>query len=89
MTKTFKHSGNLSEIIFALPTIRALGGGILYLDPAGGESEPLVKQPQKLRSRTRLDADSIESLRPLLALQEYIVEVRNWSGENVDFNLDL
>lgn len=38
MAKTFKHSGDLGDIIFALPAVRALGGGILYLDPDGGFS---------------------------------------------------
>ncbi|MGN6438402.1 MAG: hypothetical protein ACTHMM_17800 [Agriterribacter sp.] len=29
--KTFLHSGSLGDVIYSLPTIKALGGGILYL----------------------------------------------------------
>ena len=83
---TFKHSGDLGDIIFALPTIRALGGGVLYLDPDGGRSEPLVKW--RHLTRTRLTAASIDQLAPLLRQQPYITDVRLWLGEPVDHNLD-
>ena len=83
---TFKHSGDLGDIIFSLPTIRALGGGILYLDPNGGEQEPVLAQTGA--RRTRLSARSIDRLRPLLARLPYISEVRLWNGEPVDANLD-
>ncbi|HEX4792934.1 MAG TPA: hypothetical protein VH370_04030 [Humisphaera sp.] len=86
--RTFKHSGDLGDIIFALPAMRALGGGILYLDPAGGESEPLVRLCLPTEGRTKLTAATIESVRPLLLLQEYVADVRVWSGEKVDINLD-
>lgn len=87
--KTFKHSGNLGNIIFSLPTIKALGGGILYLDPKGGEDEPLVNWANGLFTKTRLNEESIENIRPLLEIQEYITEVRLWEGEEVDYNLDM
>ena len=29
--KTFKHSGKCGDIIFSLPTIEMMGGGILYI----------------------------------------------------------
>ena len=86
MPKTFKHSGDLGDIIFALPTVRALGGGILYLDPDGGFSSPLTKIADKVR--TKLTATLIESFRPLLLQQSYIAEVREWHGEVVDHDLD-
>jgi hypothetical protein len=83
---TFKHSGDLGDIIFALPTIRALGGGVLYLDPDGGMSDPFVKW--RHLTRTRLNAASIGELAPLLRQQPYITDVRHWLGEPVDHNLD-
>lgn len=86
--KTFKHSGDLGDIIYSLPAIRALGGGVLYLDPTGGETEPLVKEPLKLRTHTKLTAAAIDSLKALLLLQDYIADVRYWAGEAVDHNLD-
>ncbi|HEX4797308.1 MAG TPA: hypothetical protein VH370_26170 [Humisphaera sp.] len=88
MAKTFKHSGKLGDVIFSLPTMRALGGGILYLDPEGGAKEPIIAAGEKLRHRLTFDAAAIESLRPLLSMQEYVTEVRHWNGEAVDYNLD-
>jgi hypothetical protein len=109
--RLFKHSGDLGDIIFSLPTIRALGGGLLYLDPNGGEASPFVDWAGKTgtnlvlhldehrnegtpvnqlpgRTRTNLTTESIESLRPLLLQQEYIVDVQLWYGETVDHDLD-
>jgi hypothetical protein len=87
MARTFKHSGDLGDIIFSLPTIRALGGGILYLDPKGGEGQPLIQQCGT--PKTKLSAGSIARLKPLLARVPFIAEVRLWEGEPVEFNLDL
>lgn len=79
---TFKHSGDLGDIIFALPTIRAMGGGVLLLDPTGGEGE--------IARRTKLTDAGIEFLRPLLERQPYLREVAPWRpGQPVDFNLNV
>lgn len=88
MNKTFKHSGDLGDIIFSLPTIKALGGGILYLDPEGGRSEPLVKNCD-FGDHTKLSAAGIESIKPLLLKQSYIKDVLYWDKQVVDYNLDL
>ena len=84
--KTFKHSGDMGDIIFSLPTIRALGGGVLFLDPEGGESEPLVSWSNF--THTKLTPVSIRFLSALLWGQKYIKEVRWWDGREVDYNLD-
>jgi len=84
--KTFKHSGDMGDIIFSLPTIKALGGGILLLDPDGGEICPLVKWAD--RTRTKLNKESIDFLRPLLEYQPYIEMVDYWDGRKVDYDLD-
>jgi hypothetical protein len=86
--KTFKHSGDCGDIIFSLPTIRALGGGILYLDPNGGFGTPEM-QGRGPNSRTKMNAATIASLRTLLSRVPYISEVRDWDGEAVDHNLDV
>jgi hypothetical protein len=86
MAKTFKHSGDLGDIIFALPTVRALGGGVLYLDPRGGDGNPMMVWADK--TRTRLTAAGIDSIKPVLMRQPYIEDVRYWNGENVDYDLD-
>ena len=73
--KTFKHSGDLGDIIFSLPCIKEKGGGILYLDPEGGEQEPVVSWSQY--NRTKLNQNSIDFIKPLLEVQKYIKEVRS------------
>jgi hypothetical protein len=85
--KTFKHSGDLGDIIYSLPTIRALGGGVLYLDPTGGASDPYIKK-QCIDGRTRLVKDTIDFISPIIKSQPYIKDVKYWEGEHVTFNLD-
>ena len=85
---TFKHSGDLGDIIYSLPTIRALGGGVLYLDPEGGASDPYVKA-QSVDGRTRLNKSTIDSLTPLLEAQPYIEKVKYLEPTTkIDYNLD-
>jgi hypothetical protein len=86
MPRTFKHSGDMGDVIFSLPAVRAMGGGILYLDPEGGLSSPLVKW--KGRDRTKLSAAIIDSATPFLRMQPYVEDVRHWHGEAVDCDLD-
>lgn len=38
---TFKHSGDLGDIIYSLPTIASPGGGELLLDVSGGAEDPM------------------------------------------------
>ena len=77
----------MGDIIFSLPTIRAMGGGVLYLDPEGGRSSPLVQVAEK--PHTKLNAASIESLKPVLLQQPYVLDVHQWRGETVDHDLDI
>jgi hypothetical protein len=84
---TFKHSGDLGDIIYSLPTVKALGGGVLYLDVNGGESDPFVRQ-QTVRGRTKFNRAGYEFIRPLLIEQSYVHDVRIWSGEPIQYNLD-
>jgi hypothetical protein len=87
MATTFKHSGDLGDIIFSLPAVRALGGGVLYLDPEGGLSSSIVGYADKYH--TKLNADSIDSIKPVLLKQPYIKDVLHWHGETVNYDLDL
>lgn len=83
MYKTFKHNGKIGDVIFSLPCMRELGGGILYLP----ESTP--------DGCTNL----YSSLRDLLLQQPYIHEVREYPsglaykeqapGIHIDYDLDL
>lgn len=60
---TFYHAGSMGDVIYALPTIRALGGGILHLGPT-----PTTKQ----RARNPIDETAFKFLAPLLRAQPYI-----------------
>jgi hypothetical protein len=40
--KTFAHTGDLGDLILALPTIKAIGGGELYLFPDSNVREPFT-----------------------------------------------
>jgi hypothetical protein len=60
------HSGDLGDIISALPTIKALGGGELVIaDVSGG-------------NRERMKGERYQSIRSLLVTQSYITKV-SWS----------
>jgi hypothetical protein len=84
--KTFRHSGDLGDIIFALPTIKTMGGGVLYLDPKGGGDLEGMAMPAA--GKTKLSSEGIENIKELLESQEYVVEVKEWDGEEVDVQLD-
>jgi len=87
MPSTFKHSGDLGDIIYSLPAVRALGGGILYLDPDGGKSSPAVIETT-YEKRTSLTAEAIQEFTPLLQMQPFIQEVQPWRGQTVEYDLD-
>jgi hypothetical protein len=61
----FLHSGDLGDIIYSLPTVRALGGGTLWLAP-----DPRV------RTMHGSTPESFASIVSLLKAQEYLADVR-------------
>lgn len=70
----FKHSGKIGDVIYALPTIKAL---------CEGEAKLLLAVKQKTFSKK-----TIEQIRPLLLSQDYIAEVGFWNKEKVRYDLD-
>lgn len=70
----FIHSGDLGDVIYALPTLKALGGGALHLCHVDG-----------INTTFGMKADRVALIRPLLEAQPYIQEVRtSWpTGESV------
>jgi hypothetical protein len=80
--KTFRHGGKIGDVIFSLPTIRELGGGILYL-------------PERTPDACN---DLYGSLKDLLLQQPYIKEVREYPSGlpymelapdiHIDYDLD-
>lgn len=63
MEQWFTHSGDMGDVLFALPTIKAKGGGTLYLFDTPGKTA---------HGMTQAKADS---LRSLLIQQPYIKDV--------------
>ena len=87
MATTFKHSGDMGDILFSLPCIESMGGGILYLDPTGGEEDPFVSWTNF--NKTKFNEKSLEFIKPLLEKQSYLEDVRVWTPEvEVDHNLN-
>lgn len=62
--KVLFHSGDFGDIIYALPTIRALGGGRLIIGPS-----------TRWKTRLQMAQEHVDTLRPLLQLQPYIHEI--------------
>jgi len=73
--KWFSHSGDLGDIIYSLPTIRAAGGGKLILFDYPG------------RTAHGMSVEKMERLRPLLEQQPYIHGVE-WSDTRIDCALN-
>lgn len=73
---TFKHAGDAGDILYSMPTIRALGGGFLCLHAERWTREPMTHS-------------KVQSLRSLLITQPYIEHVR-WlePGDRADVNLN-
>lgn len=88
MEQTFKHSGDLGDIIYSLPTIKMLGGGVLYLDITGGEDEPSCKA-QCMNGKTKFNETSYNFIKPLLESQPYITEVKIYNKNKINYNLNL
>jgi hypothetical protein len=74
---TFRHSGKLGDIVYSLPAVRALGGGLMYLDyrTAYFEKPPLGKE-------------SASMMIDLLRTQPYIQQAELYEGEPVTYDFD-
>jgi len=94
MSKTFKHSGDLGDIIYSLPTIQKLGGGVLYLDPTGGVGDEECgkhcspNRARDLKKVVKFNQKGCDFITPLLKEQKYIHDVKIWNGEKVTWNLN-
>ena len=74
----FRHRRKLGDIIYSLPVVRQMGGGILYLDPTSLDGV----QDQAYWRR------QFATLIPYLEQQPYLHEVRIHQGEDFDVDLD-
>jgi len=75
----FLHSGARGDIIYGLPTIKSYGGGILVLNLTD----------KHYVGRPIMHGEDYEQFAELLESAPYIKEVRQWTDEVVDINLDL
>lgn len=69
--KTFRHSGDMGDIIAALPVFRQLGGGRIIICDS-------ITQEPGLVARESLKGARFEAIKPLLEAQPYITEAE-WS----------
>jgi hypothetical protein len=74
---SFRHSGKLGDIIYSLPAVRALGGGVFYVDAATTYFE-----------KPALGRDAAQMMVDLLKTQEYIHSAAIFNGEPISCDLD-
>ena len=67
---SFRHSGKLGDIIYSLPAVRALGGGIFYVDAATAYFE----KPALGRETAQMMVDLLETQNYILALRFSMVK---------------
>ncbi len=89
---TFKHSGSLGDVIYALPSIKSIQRQVgnfskstLYLQP---DIKDTIPKWAGSRPPVRMSKADAEKLIPLLASQKGIADVALYSGQPVDFDLD-
>ena len=75
--KTFRHSGNLGDIVYSLPAVKALGGGIFYVDYRTQYAE----KPPLGRETALMMAEFLET-------QDYVERAALYEGQPVDYDLD-
>lgn len=86
---TFKHKPCLGDIIYSLPAVRAVGGGLIYLDPRFHGTPPRKywlkhDNPQDIKNWI----NKFSLLIPLLERQEYVEKAKIYAGEKFDYDLD-
>jgi len=86
----FKHSGNLGDIIWSLPTIAHYGPGELHI-VLGGVPAAIRKYnngPVFPEYEGRLSQKDYDLIAPLLEAQPYITKVQPYTDAQVDYDLD-
>jgi hypothetical protein len=72
---TFRHAGDLGDIIAALPAIRYLGGGVLLIEAS-------------TYTRQMLTPDKWLGLDKIIKEQPYISDVQEWKKTTANYNLN-
>lgn len=79
-TQSFYHSGDFGDVIYSLPTVKALGGGAFYL---GADNR------SGMRTREQMSQERASVILPLLRAQPYITKAEHRAtsmGVTVDLN---
>lgn len=73
---TFRHAGDLGDLVYGMPVMRALGGGCLCIEAA-------------TYTRQKLTRNNWCGIDKLLLQQPYVQDVREWQyGEPTSYNLN-
>jgi hypothetical protein len=87
-THSFRHSGNLGDIIYALPVLATLKG-----DRKINELYLRINQPSQLDNHSMgqfmLTEKTVEWMKPLLSELSYIDKTDVFNDQSIDFDLDL
>lgn len=81
--KYFKHSGNIGDVIYSLPTVKMLSNEAVICLNIDKESQSKIGSSMPI--------EYVEALKPLLLAQPYISEVCIYQEEihKIDYDLDL
>ena len=82
LAATYKHSGDIGDLLYSLPLIKETGGGTLYLSTHG-----LGQKGDGTRSG--FDDHIINFIKPLLSQQSYIKKVEKHTHEKVNIDIDM
>ena len=72
---TFRHAGDAGDMIAALPTVRALGGGVFMIEAA-------------TYTRVTMVPENWRGIDKILKEQTYITDVREWDKRITSYNLN-
>lgn len=70
---TYKHAGDIGDLLAFLPVIRHHGSGVLHIEAATYTRRPLLKE-------------NWNGIDRICKAQPYISDVREWRGERIDVN---
>jgi hypothetical protein len=81
----FSHAGDAGDIVYSLATIKALGGGMLFISPQNN-----YPYPRDTRwTREGGEASFVDNLAPLIEAQSYILKCRYTHGHPKSTTHDL
>lgn len=78
----FYHSGDFGDIIYAMPTVKAMGGGNLVIGPE-------MKLGFEVTTRQKFTQAIFDVIAPLLAIQPYLNDVQFSASMPADVDVDL